>query len=78
MSLNFDFDIHVYCLIPLRVSLFTPSNSKWVKVAVSSTTQVDHKTGNLVPVEPQICQSVPMLVSACPGWVCYAEKVGKQ
>eukprot|EP01084_Bolivina_argentea_P178781 309020_1 len=47
-------------------------------VAVSSTTQIDHETRKLVPVEPLICQSIPMLVSACPGWVCYAEKVEKQ
>ncbi len=44
---------------------------------MSSTTQMDHETRKLVPVEPRICQAIPMLVSACPGWVCYAEKVKK-
>ncbi|CAM9781317.1 unnamed protein product [Chrysoparadoxa australica] len=45
-------------------------------VAVSSTAQLDVSSGKEVPV-PRLLSPAPagpLLISACPGWVCYAEK----
>ena len=42
--------------------------------AVSATHDVSGQGGEPFPAPPLVHKALPLLTSACPGWVCYAEK----
>jgi iron only hydrogenase large subunit-like protein len=46
-------------------------------MAVSAKEQVDMK-GRVQPADKTPSVALPMLISACPGWVCYAEKTAAE